>query len=600
MKEAISKEVAYFINIVSNSLSLSQLLTISLYPMKKAIVTILSFLFLFSSCNYFKSMGGNDFEKSSGIEIENLSFEKVNDLKVLGMIWGFLKYYHPEVDGGEYNWDFELFKIMPEILDCEDNAERDKALYNWINGLGTIEIETESEEHDEGEVKIKPDLEWINNSGFSADLQSKLNDVKQSKRGYWHYYVNGNLKVANPIFRNEAKYESMNYSDVGYRLLALFRYWNMIQYYFPYKNLIEKDWKEVMEEFIPIMVEASNEIEYKLALVKLIGEVHDTHAQYYGPDTTLTHHFGSNRVPVKLAFVEEKLVVTDYSHVGFEMPLKIGDIILSVDGKTIPEILDEKLPYNPASNYATKLRNLSGKILRSTGKSINVEIDRDGEPMKMDLPTYSMKELLNNKKSKDEDMFKKVRPDIAYINNGIIKKIELDDLWPKFKDTKGLIIDIRNYPSDFVLYKFAELLVPNKTPFTKISNVIYKEPGLFKFTRTLYVGERNPNYYKGKVVILVNENTQSSAEFHAMAYQTAPNAIVIGSTTAGADGNVSEIFLPGGIRTMISGIGIYYPDGRETQRVGIVPDIEIKPTIEGIRAGRDEMLEKAIEIIESK
>ena len=48
---------------------------------------------------------------------------------------------------------------------------------------------------------------------------------------------------------------------------------------------------------------------------------------------------------------------------------------------------------------------------------------------------------------------------------------------------------------------------------------------------------------------------------------------------------------------MISGIGVYYPDGTETQRVGIVPDIEVKSTIEGIKKGKDELLEKAIEII---
>jgi C-terminal processing protease CtpA/Prc len=44
-------------------------------------------------------------------------------------------------------------------------------------------------------------------------------------------------------------------------------------------------------------------------------------------------------------------------------------------------------------------------------------------------------------------------------------------------------------------------------------------------------------------------------------------------------------------------LGIYYPDGEETQRIGIVPDIEVKPTIQGIREGRDELMEKAIEII---
>jgi C-terminal processing protease CtpA/Prc len=50
-------------------------------------------------------------------------------------------------------------------------------------------------------------------------------------------------------------------------------------------------------------------------------------------------------------------------------------------------------------------------------------------------------------------------------------------------------------------------------------------------------------------------------------------------------------------KAKISGIGVYYLDGRETQRIGIVPDIEVKPTIKGIREGRDELLEKAIEII---
>jgi C-terminal processing protease CtpA/Prc len=91
--------------------------------------------------------------------------------------------------------------------------------------------------------------------------------------------------------------------------------------------------------------------------------------------------------------------------------------------------------------------------------------------------------------------------------------------------------------------------------------------------------------------------TQSQAEYTTMALRTAPRATVIGSTTAGADGNVSQFFLPGGISTMISGIGVYYPDGKETQRVGIVPQIIVKPTIKGITEGRDEPLEKAIEII---
>jgi hypothetical protein len=163
--------------------------------------------------------------------------------------------------------------------------------------------------------------------------------------------------------------------------------------------------------------------------------------------------------------------------------------------------------------------------------------------------------------------------------------------------TKGIIIDLRCYPSDFIVFSLGEYLMPNPVDFVKFSQTSFNNPGLFTYGSTLKVGKSNNDYYKGKVVIIVNDITQSQAEYTTMALRVAPKATVIGSTTAGADGNVSEIILPGGIRTMISGIGVYYPDGKETQRVGIVPDIEVKPTIKGILEGRDELVEKAIELI---
>src|SRR5262249_37755750 len=112
-----------------------------------------------------------------------------------------------------------------------------------------------------------------------------------------------------------------------------------------------------------------------------------------------------------------------------------------------------------------------------------------------------------------------------------------------------------------------------------------------------FTGSNNANVYQGKVIILVNELAVSSSEYQAMAYKAIPGARVLGSTTAGADGNVSLISLPGGIRTYISGIGVYYPDGTETQQVGIVPDVWVTPTIRGFQEGRDEVLEKAIELL---
>ena len=58
--------------------------------------------------------------------------------------------------------------------------------------------------------------------------------------------------------------------------------------------------------------------------------------------------------------------------------------------------------------------------------------------------------------------------------------------------------------------------------------------------------------------------------------------------------------LPGGLRSAVSGIGVFYPDLKPTQRVGIVPDLVRRPTIEGIKAGRDEVLEEAIGMVLEK
>ena len=78
-----------------------------------------------------------------------------------------------------------------------------------------------------------------------------------------------------------------------------------------------------------------------------------------------------------------------------------------------------------------------------------------------------------------------------------------------------------------------------------------------------------------------------------MALRASPRAMLVGGQTAGADGNVSNIPLPGGLRAAMTGLGVFYPDRRPTQRRGLDVDVPCAPTIAGLRAGRDEILECA-------
>ena len=539
------------------------------------------------------------FNRGSKINTVQLNDQKIEDLKTLGLVWGFLKYYHPNIASGNYNWDFELFRILPQVINSQNTNERDVILTNWIKSLDDYDL-IEQKKEAKADVKIKPDLDWIKNSNYSNTLIDELTNVKNAKRTKDHFYIGLNEGVGNPDFKHEATYSDMKYPDTGFRLLSLYRYWNIIQYYFPYKNLIDEDWKNILQEFIPKFINAKNEIEYKHAVLELIARVHDTHANIWGKDKALTNYWGKNYAPLEITFVENKAIVTGYydDKLGQETGLVIGDIITKINNVKVTDIEKKKLVHIPASNYPTQLRDLAEKLLRTNDTLLNIEYVRKGKPQLRTIRAFSKDEINIYSKYQNQDTcFKFINEEICYIDNGTLKSEYLPKIWEEIKNTKGLIIDIRNYPSDFVIYELSKYLMPKSTPFVTFSNGSIKTPGLFTFSKTLNAGEKNKNYYKGKVILIVNEISQSSAEFHAMAYRVHPNVKVIGSTTAGADGNVSSFYLPGNIRTMISGIGVYYPNKSETQRVGIIPDIEVKPTIEGIKNGRDELLEKAIELI---
>ncbi|MBK9722664.1 MAG: peptidase S41 [Saprospiraceae bacterium] len=547
----------------------------------------------------FPAEKDKEFDKGSGITSISVDKTQIENLKSLGLIWGFLKYYHPNIARGDYNWDYELFRILPKVLNSDNSKNRDSVLIKWIDSFGEFSQGKETVIKSSA-VKIEPDLLWIKNSNFSDELTTLLLKVKNADRPKEHYYIGLQPGVGNPDFKNENAYSQMKYPDAGFRLLTLYRYWNIIQYYFPYKNLIEEDWKNVLEEFIPKFIKAKDDTEYTLTVLELIGRVHDTHANIWGGNPVLNNYFGLRYAAVELTFIESKPVVTSFydEKSGKETGLEIGDIISVVNSRPVEEIIKDRLKYSPASNYPTKLRDISSNLLRTNDSIINIEFIRGDKREIKKLKTFSSKEInIYSKYQVTDTCFKLINKDIAYINNGSLKREYLPKIWKEIENTKGLIIDIRNYPSDFPIYDLNSYLMPKSTPFVKFTNGSIESPGLFTFTKSLNAGKKNKSYFKGKVVILINEISQSSAEFHTMAYRVNPNSTVIGSTTAGADGNVSQFYLPGGISTMISGIGVYYPDGKETQRIGIVPDIELKPTIQGIKKGQDELIEMAIKII---
>ena len=537
-----------------------------------------------------------EFDKGSGILSFEINKQRLEDLKLLGLVWGLLKYYHPNIAAGNFNWDYQLFRILPQILKIKSPKERDIILYNWVTFLGAFDTIGKSFKAD-SEIKIMPDLAWISKSNFSKELTALLLNVKNAKRTGKNYYISLADNVRNPVFSNENAYAWMQYPDIGFRLLSLYRYWNIIQYYSPYKYLIEENWEEVLGEFIPKFINASDETHYRLKVLELIARVNDTHANIWS-DNILSRYLGINYAPYEVQFIEGVPVISNCYEVrsNFSPQLQKGDVILSINKKPIDKILSDRLEISPASNYPTKLRYIARNLLRTNDSILDIEFKRGDLAYQKNIRTFPQEKI--NMTQRMDTCFKFIQPDIAYLYPGSIKNKYLPLIMSKVQNSKGLIIDLRCYPSEFIVFTLSSFLLPQNTPFVKFSRGSIEYPGLFVIDKGLLsVGRNNSDFYKGKVIILVNETTISQAEYTAMALRVAPKATVVGSTTAGADGNVSPFSLPGGINTMITGIGVYYPDGSETQRVGIIPDIEIKPTIQGLKRNQDELLEKAVEII---
>ena len=244
------------------------------------------------------------------------------------------------------------------------------------------------------------------------------------------------------------------------------------------------------------------------------------------------------------------------------------------------------------------MRNIGIDLLRTNDTVLSITYQRGDSVGTLTAKCYSRDRLFRLKNLQKKDTcFKIPSPGIVYVNTGSLKNNYLEKSISAIFKTKGMIIDLRAYPLESSVYSLGKYLIPVLTPFAKYTNSNWSSPGLFTFSERKMIGGEGRKHYKGKVVVLINESTQGSGEYHAMAFKVAPQALLIGSATAGANGNLSDIYLPGGIRTMISGVGIYYPDGRETQRKGIVPQFIVQPTIKGVAEGRDELVEKAIELL---
>ena len=536
----------------------------------------------------------HQFDGGSRVRLDELTEVQIKNLVLLGKVWGFLKYHHPRVTSGQVHWDYELFRVLPAVLGARERNEANAALLQWIDSLGKVAECTSCATLEERALHLRPELDWLGDEALlGKDLNRCLRSIHRNRLAGKQFYISLEPGAGNPKFLHEQAYAAIKLPDPGFQLLGLYRFWNIIEYWSPYRDVMGEDWDLVMKQFIPKIVLAKNAEAYQRELMALIGRVHDSHANLWS-SLQVRPPTGNSQVPVIVRFIGNRAVVAGYpaAGAGKATGLEVGDVLMDLDGVPVSELVQKWTPYYAAGNEPTRLRDIAGSLTRGGQGATRIRAQRGDKTLDLSVERVPLQMKGWEFHDLPGETFRLLSDQVAYLKLSSVKADECAHYVKSAAGTKGLIVDIRNYPSQFVVFALGSLLVSKQTEFARFTRADLSNPGAFHWTEPESLSPGEP-HYSGKLVVLVDETSQSQAEYTSMAFRAA-GAAVVGSTTAGADGNVSGFALPGGLSTMISGIGVFYPDKKPTQRIGIIPDVEVKPTIEGIRAGRDEVLEAAV------
>lgn len=259
--------------------------------------------------------------------------------------------------------------------------------------------------------------------------------------------------------------------------------------------------------------------------------------------------------------------------------LQKGDILLEVDDKSINDRIEEKKPY-----FARSTKNYSGGLLyhviSTDAVFLKVKCLRGEKQIEVSVKGFSVQWDIPSPRTLNG--YKFLTSDIGYFYPHELDLATIPDMIESFRHTRGVVIDMRGYPKEVMTDEIARWLLPDSVRSAAGTFMDGRFPGAFKKIEAGVLPNVCPDRYKGKVVILVNNVTISQSEYVTMVWQNAPDCVVIGSQTQGADGRTCRLPLPGGFRSSFTGNGMYYPDWRETQRVGVSIDEVIYPTSAGV------------------
>ena len=427
----------------------------------------------------------------------------------------------------------------------------------------------------------------------------------------------------------EKRYPNIQYPNTPYQLLALSRYWNAIEYLFPYKYMISKKWKRVLDEQVKAFAEPMTIAAFEKHLLQLNASIEDSHGGIVAikqPGAV----YGPYLPPFIFRFSGDSIVVTDYidSVACIQQDIRKGDIITAIRNKSVRQQVKACSNFVSASNIHKKKKLLASIPLlfpfRGMDSTIPIRIVRNNKVMEkqMMLQRTVKKDFVDNLNrvysqqkgfaggTQNNFVLRPVAEGIAQVDAASLSVLYNQSEDDRAVDSvlqlmrahkKAILLDMRCYATQAVFYnKMLPALGWPLKPFLRLQAHFQRFPGNYyekDIAGSIPVQPLMPAY-PGKVILLVNEETQSQSEMISMIMQACGPVVVVGTQTAGCDGDLIRLPIPGGYILAFSGRHVAYRDGTPSQKLGVKRNIKMNYTTAGIAAGKDEILDAALKLIE--
>jgi C-terminal processing protease CtpA/Prc len=421
----------------------------------------------------------------------------------------------------------------------------------------------------------------------------------------------GRMGAATPatqVSQKEKVYAEMEFPAPEYRLLALFRYWNVVNYFYPYRHLIEDTWATVLPRYIPKFEANRDAADYQLTVRELVTEMYDSHGGVQNANAS-AERLGTYLPPVVVRHVENQSVVAKV--LDDKLPVKVGDVILTVDGEAVEKRVEFLSRYTAASTPQALMRSVHANLLRGQKDTVAKLRVRgpDGAERDAEVPRSfgnADRAKLFAATQRTAPVFHVMPEGHGYVDLARLQAGEVEKMFEAIKDTPAVVFDMRGYPNG-TAWSIAPRLSEKRTPVAALFSRPFLEAtslsdqelaGSAQYTFSQKIPARRGDAYKGKVVMLINEDAISQSEHTCLFFETATDVTFVGTPTTGANGDVTFMVLPGNLAVSFTGHNVRHADGRQLQRVGIQPDIKVAPTVRGVAAGRDEILEAAVKYLQ--